>query len=289
MAAKSTPVLMAILPAWMDDGARFAWAASVTLEANALSKPCTPESVKACALNAGYLGLQFGKQLGYAYMVPFFNKDLQSYEATLVVGYQGFVELAFNCGFMAKVSANVVCKGESFEMWTDETGSHFRHVPEQDRFPDRGNITGAYCVYSLKDGNTDFVYVSRQELDKSDRNRDVWKSDYAAMCKKTSVRRAAKFWKKTKYLAHAVYIDEQEDRGERQSVPVEHSGFIAEQQRGRIEVKMSLEEFEANVMRCKTTDDLESIEASLDKLSSADRQSGLDIYDRRYAMFSAVE
>lgn len=273
---------MGILPSWMDDGSKFAWAASVISEANNLSKPCSALSVGTCALNAGYLGLQFGKSLGFAYMVPFKG------EATLIVGYQGFIELALRSEFVTKVSANVVCSDEPFEMWTDESGSHFKHQPNHNRMPSRANINGAYCTYTTKSGEFGFEYVSRKEIDtKSDKNRDVWLSDYSAMCKKTAIRRAAKFWRKSPLLAHAVMVDEQEERGERQAVPEQLVKLLPAS--APEVVRLSLEEFEADVMRCKTTAQLEPLQASLDKLAPSDRQTGTDIFDRRYATLEAVE
>ena len=189
------------------------WLASLMVEVNALSKPVTAGSVAVAALNAAYLGLQFGKSLGHAFIIPY------GQEATLVIGYKGFRHLAFATGFLKTIHAEVVCRGEEFRQWVDENGPHFLHVPGNERNPSRDDITHAYCVYTTRDGGTGAKIVPRSEINRSDKQRDVWKSDYLAMCLKTSILKASKQWNTTARLAHAVAIDEQTEREEPQALP----------------------------------------------------------------------
>ena len=189
------------------------WLASLMVEVNALSKPCSNVSVATAALNAAYLGLQFGKSLGHAFIIPY------GQEATLVVGYKGFRHLAFETGFLKTLHAEVVCRGEEFRQWVDENGPHFHHVPVADRNPSREDITHSYVVYTTRDGGSGTKIVPRSELNRSDKQRDVWKSDYQGMCLKTAILKASKQWNTTSRLAHAVSIDEETERDVRQSLP----------------------------------------------------------------------
>ena len=189
------------------------WLASLLIEVNGLSADVTPKSVGVAALNAAYLGLQFGKSLGHAFLIPFKG------EVTLVIGYKGFRHLAFQTGFLKTLHPEVVCRGEEFTQWVDENGPHFKHVPAAERNPDRDNITHAYVVYAAMDGGKGVKIVPRSELNRSDKQRDVWKSDYRSMCLKTAILKASKEWNTTSRLAHAVALDEQTERDEPQALP----------------------------------------------------------------------
>lgn len=189
------------------------WLASLMIEVNGLSSDVTPKSVGIAALNAAYLGLQFGKSLGHAFLIPFKN------EVTLVIGYKGFRHLAFQTGFLKTLHPEVVCRGEEFVQWVDENGPHFKHVPAAERNPERDNVTHAYVVYTTNDGGKGVKIVPRSELNRSDKQRDVWKSDYRSMCLKTAILKASKEWNTTSRLAHAVALDEQTERDEPQALP----------------------------------------------------------------------
>lgn len=218
--------LLSLLPSGKDAQA---FAANVIASANDLTEDCKWPSVMKAALNAARLGLPVGGPLGLAYFVPFKG------ECTLIIGYRGFIDLAFDGGFLRDVSADVVLRGEEFRQWTDESGKHFRHEPDEpfERNADRSNVVGAYCVYQNRRGGSGFRFIGRKEIDKADRGEktktgkpSVWGEYYAEMCMKTAVRRAAKNWKLTPQLALAVQLDEQAERGEPQScdVPISENG-----------------------------------------------------------------
>jgi recombination protein RecT len=189
------------------------WLASLMIEVNGLTKEVSPVSIGTAALNAAYLGLQFGKSLGHAFIIPYGK------EATLVVGYKGLRHLAFQTGFLKTLHPEVVCRGEEFTQWNDENGAHFRHVPAHERDPNRDNITHAYLVYETMAGGKGTKILPRSEINRSDKQRDVWNSDYRSMCLKTAIIKASKEWNTTSRLAHAVSLDEQTERDESQSPP----------------------------------------------------------------------
>lgn len=207
---RKLPAVLQQLPGGIE---RAAWAAAVVAEANAID--ANPQSVMKCVYNLAFLGLFPGSALGHAYFVPFKG------QATLVVGYRGFTELAYESGFLSTVHADVMCDGEHIELWTDEDGQHLKHVPNINRVPARNNIIAAYCIYRTKDGGRGLVVCNREDLKRSDKQRDVWNSNYPAMCMKTAIRRASKTWRLTRRLAHAVQIDEQAEREELQALPAD--------------------------------------------------------------------
>lgn len=196
------------------------FAASVILACNELPLGSTTHSVAKAVLGAAYLQLPFGSHLGFAYMLPFRNSDESDrqkkgvYDISLCIGYQGFLELGVRSKFLTDIHADVVCKDEEFEFWKDETGPRLLHKPGIDRSPGRNNIIGAYCLYHTSGGGRGIRFVSAKEIALVDKNKDVWRSNFPAMCMKTAVRRAAKEWRKTPQIGYAVQVDEQTDRDE---------------------------------------------------------------------------
>jgi recombination protein RecT len=193
-----------------------AWAAAVITEANKVYASAT--SIATCVYNLAFLGLFPGATLGHAYFVPFKG------QATLIVGYKGYTDLAYASGFLKDVHANVICRGEQFTQKTDRNGPDIDHIPDIDRDPNKQNVIGAYCLYHTTTGGHGITVVSAKDIlsvarFSSGGKPTPWDTDFAAMAKKTAVRRASKEWKITGRLAHAVRIDEEAERDERQSLP----------------------------------------------------------------------
>lgn len=215
--AERKNVFSGLIPSGSVDPAQ--WWAAAMIEVNQLPSDVQPDSVKIALLNAAYLGLQFGRSLGHAFLVPLRdgNKPLKRVE--LWQGYKGVTHLAFETGFLSTLHCDVVCEGEVFEYWKDETGPRLKHIPRLERTPDRKNILAVYVIYQTKDGGKGITVTPRSSINKSDKNRDVWLSDYHSMVLKTGILRARREWNLTSRMAHAAYIDEQTERDEVQALP----------------------------------------------------------------------
>ncbi|MFH1602775.1 MAG: recombinase RecT [Pseudomonadota bacterium] len=203
------------LPAWLPrdvNAEQFMVACMAEANGKGLEK-CSPASIAACVFNCARVGLVPGAVLGHAHFVPFKNA------ATLVIGYKGFLELAYSCGFLKSVHAEVVLRGEDFQRWNDETGEHYRHPLPFNRDEQWANIEAAYCRWESQAGGRGSELVERAELAKLHKRGNVWTSDPVAMCKKTAIRRAAKTWKLTGRLAIAVTLDDLADVGKPQPMP----------------------------------------------------------------------
>lgn len=189
------------------------FAASAVIAINELSQPCTKQSVMKAVLGAAYLQLPFGSALGFAYMLPFKGN------VALCIGYQGFQELGMRSNFLTDIHADVICEGDEFDYYKDETGPRLKHRPLMDRDPSRRNIMAAYCLYHTSNGGRGLRVVPRKEIDKVDKQKDVWNSNFPAMCMKTAVRRAAKEWRKTPHMGYAIESDERAERDEPANLP----------------------------------------------------------------------
>lgn len=196
---------------------------SVCAEANKLPPDTKPTTIAKSAFNAAMLGLIPGESLGHCYFVTFnMNKGKQNAHRAcqLVIGYRGFIDLAYSVGFLKSIKCDVVLEDEEFERWNDETGARMKHKMPRRRDVKYSNVDLAYCIWHSNTGGSEITYVERSELDKLKRRGNVWDSDPIAMSMKTAARRAAKFWKISGRLGTAVALDEQADRDELQHSPV---------------------------------------------------------------------
>lgn len=146
---------------------------------------CDPASVALAMHQIGTLGLRLGP-LGHVYVVPY-KKDLQ-----VIVGYKGFIELALRSTLVAYVEAKVIYRQDDFRV-AFGLNRDLQYSPGDHDCLD-ADIVGAYCLVKLKDGSSVFDFMRRREIEAvRKRSRAAgsgpWVSDYAAMCRKTVIRR----------------------------------------------------------------------------------------------------
>lgn len=156
---------------------------------------CSKESLLGALLTAAQLGLEFGQQLGHAYLVPY------KQTCQLIVGYRGYIDLARRSGEIKDIKAVEVYEGDEWEYWSDEQGDHFRHVPwaaipparRGDR--PRGDIWLYYGRVVYTNGGSMIHVMTLQDIEErrlrsatADSRRSPWKSDRRAMSRKTVIR-----------------------------------------------------------------------------------------------------
>lgn len=169
---------------------------------------CTPRSVLGGLMTMAQLGLRPGV-LGHGWLIPFKNRTTGHKEATLVIGYQGLVELAHRSGRISRITAHTVHANDHFDI---EYGTNERLV-HRPSAGDRGKPTGYYATVTIKGGDTAFYYMSHEEmLVYRDRyamsKKGPWADNFEAMAKKTCVRQLSKLMPKGTDLAVALAVDD---------------------------------------------------------------------------------
>ena len=191
---KSWPRISAVMPKHMSSERMFQLAMSCYNQTPKLNQ-CSPQSVLSCLMKCSALGLEPSAVdgLGRAYILPFFNKNTGSYEATFLIGYKGEIDLARRSGQIKDISARVVREGDEFDYEYGLTEC-LRHVPSTEPIEGRP-VTHVYMVAHFKDGGHYMDVMSREEVEEVRKrskspNNGPWKSDWDAMARKTVIRRA---------------------------------------------------------------------------------------------------
>jgi len=163
---------------------------------------CTKGSLLNSVMEAAKLGLPCDGTLGQGYLVPFWNGTIRKRECTFIPGYRGLIKLARQSQQIADIRAELVYAGDhfgEFDLGT-QTLDHKRGL-DVDTADE--NIRGAYMVAEFKDGGrhieimtmTQLLAIMQRSPSKNRQGEIVgpWKTDFAEMCRKTVVRRGAKY------------------------------------------------------------------------------------------------
>lgn len=175
------------------------------LRANQKLREADPAKV----LGAFSYGLQLGLvpgPLGLVHFVPFGS------EVVFLVGYRGYIELAYRTGLVKDVSAELVYEGDVFR---DVRGSSPKIVHEGGPAGERP-IVAAYAVAHLKTGGLVSKVIYEQDWERARKasqlgakNRGPWADDFGAMVLKTAYRRLEPKLPKTAAAGLAEAWDEQ--------------------------------------------------------------------------------
>jgi len=155
---------------------------------------CTPASFLTASVKAVEAGLDFGGATGQAYLVPYYNGKTRCFEAQFIPGYQGLKDIVWRVAKI-KLRAQVVYSNDHFEI---DEGDTPRLIHKPNIAGGRGEITHFYCVAKFPDGDTQFEWMTKADVDRiRDRSKakdhGPWVTDYVEMGKKTVVRRIFKY------------------------------------------------------------------------------------------------
>lgn len=192
---------------------RMARVAMTALRTNAKLAACTPVSLIACIMQASQLGLEVNTPLGHAYLIPRKNKGVE--ECTLLIGYQGLIELSRRSGQLRAIWAFPVYEGDHFKV-TYGLSPMVEHEPRFDAPRDPKSLKYVYAAARLAETDEPvFVVLTRAEIEgyrkRGASGRGIstpWDSDYEAMSLKTAVRRLYRWLPKSIEMMTAATVDE---------------------------------------------------------------------------------
>lgn len=133
---------------------------------------CERNSIISAGLLANALGLSLSPQLGLCYMVPFKNKAQykdgvmikpETYVATFVLGYKGYIQLAIRSGYYKNINVIDIKEGElvNYNPLTEELEIKLvEDEKEREKLP----TIGYYAFFKLMNGFTKSMYWSKEKM-----------------------------------------------------------------------------------------------------------------------------
>lgn len=141
--------------------------------ANQQLMQCSRNSILSSAMLANALNMSLSPQLGLCYLVPFKNKAKydkdgnmlkdESYEATFVLGYKGYLQLAIRSGYYKTINVSDVREGElkHYNPLTDEIEIE---VIQDESARLKAPVIGYYAYLRLTNGFEKAMYWSYEKM-----------------------------------------------------------------------------------------------------------------------------
>jgi recombination protein RecT len=206
---------------------------------------CNLMSVLGVFMTCGFLGLEPNTPLGHAYMIPFAKKRYDKasrqlvddgYDLQLIIGYQGYLDLAYRNPRVSSIAAHAVYEGDdfSFEYGSNE---HLQHRPKG--LHADGDVPRYFYMFSKLQGGQAFEVLPtskvlqirngsqgyRAALSAKERAEEKgwkipasyteapWVKHFVAMGQKTAMRAGYKWLPKTVEMAAVTRLEDAQDRG----------------------------------------------------------------------------
>ena len=162
-----------------------------------------PITIVQSALKAATYDLPIDPSLGYAYIVPFNNKQSDGSkraEAQFILGYKGMIQLALRTGVYKTINVSDVRVGEvqSYDRLKGEIDIKWI---EDDDEREQTPIAGYAGYYKLINDTEHTIYMTVKQIDAHEKKHRKgqyrgkgWNDDYDAMCQKTVLRKLLSKW-----------------------------------------------------------------------------------------------
>lgn len=153
---------------------------------NELLTKADPTTVVTAGIMAATLDLPINQNLGFAYIVPFYNGKKKIYEAQFQMGYKGYIQLAIRAGKYKKINAIKIYEGE-IKKRNRLTGEFELGDPTGD------DVVGYMAYFRLENGYEQYLYMTKEEMEAHAKKYSqtykkgfgLWKTDFDAMAIKT--------------------------------------------------------------------------------------------------------
>lgn len=164
----------------------------ITTQNDLLAK-ADPVSIYQCAAVAATLDLPLNPNLGFAYIIPYGQKQKDgSYKqvAQFQIGYKGFIQLAQRSGQFKTIAAAPIYEGQLVEQ-NPLTGFMFDFTQRKSDV-----VTGYAAHFSLLNGFEKTLYMTVEDLKKHGgrfsqtfkKGYGLWKDDFDSMATKTVIK-----------------------------------------------------------------------------------------------------
>lgn len=182
---------------------------------------CSGESILTAVANISNIGLSLNPAAKEAYLIPRWNNNAKSMEASLEASYVGLVKLLTDAGSVTSMNCQLVRENDDFSIDLANNDNPVRHGINPKIA--RGEIIGAYALGTLVGGDRQVEYMPLEEIEairersetyKAYKENKIksctWATDFGEMARKTVIRRIYKFLPRTEQMSRidqAVQLD----------------------------------------------------------------------------------
>jgi recombination protein RecT len=135
-------------------------------------------SVLLAAMDCAAVGLEPNTPTQDAWILPRWNSKTKTQEAELSISARGLVKLARRSGVVKSIRADVVRAGDEFHYEFGLDADVLRHVPYNGA-EDPGELTHAYAVVRFTNGGSQFVVLTRRDVEKRRAMSTSWSNERA--------------------------------------------------------------------------------------------------------------
>lgn len=202
------PAIEAQLAGTINSGA-FVRAALSTIMASDDLQRATPSSILGAIMLAAQLRLEIGPALGHFYLTP---RKVDGKQTCLpIIGYQGYIELAYRSGRIEKIETFLVRDGDKFDHGANsERGRFFDWTPQD--YDEKRVWTGVVAMAKIRGAGTVWAYLPKDKVlarRPSYWASTPWKTNEEEMARKTGIRALSPYLPKSVELGRALEADEQ--------------------------------------------------------------------------------
>lgn len=221
---KLLPVFKQALPQHLNPD-RMLRVALTALRATPKLVQTTPASFFGALVASAQLGLEVNTPLQHAFLVPYEDKKNDVVICQLIVGYMGYIDLAYRSGRVLNIRADAVKQGDVFEYELGLEPKLIHKPTGVDRDAEKFSgekLTHVYGVARLKDADPVFLVMSRALVERyrarsrARSSSSPWQTDFEEMAKKTVIRQLRKWIPQSPEMAHAAALDERAELGRSQ-------------------------------------------------------------------------
>jgi recombination protein RecT len=192
------------------NSAAFVRAAISTIASSPKLQQATPQSVLGGIMLAAQLKLEIGPALGHFYLTPRMDHGQQI--CLPIIGYQGYIELAYRSGRIEKIETFLVRNGDKFDHGANSDRGRFFDWSPAD-YDETRTWTGVVAMAKIVGAGTVWAYLPREKvLARRPRGWEKgtpWQTNEEEMARKTGIRALAPYLPKSTELAKAIEADEQ--------------------------------------------------------------------------------
>ena len=162
---------------------------------NNMLQNAVPSSIVGAAMTSATLNLPLNNNLGYAYIIPFNERQKDgSYlvKAQFQIGYKGFIQLAMRSGQFKTIHTTDVKQGEIISRDRLSGEMDFQWI-DDDLDREKIETIGYVAYFKLLNGYESTLFMSTKELNTHGKKFSqtfkksfgLWKDDFDSMAKKT--------------------------------------------------------------------------------------------------------